>query len=292
MRSKQEVFAYTRDISAKSERLGAAWPVYKDFEIEDKDGEVYVYAPFHSPEAPEARSVIYPFPPQDLNLRRMYAPLREEPHLFLKFVSLRRKGPLPHNEALEVVLDWVRHYGVLGSEGVDYFEVPGRKQWGTGRRESLSGFVEAVREAARCLDLYEAAKALGATAVDALDRYRIPGRTVEERQELALKEAGDIVGKYLESECYPMFYREFQRETERTVGFSQGWGFRSLLGAMYLQMMWLMTEGKDVRSCKRPGCPNLITYDRSRKDKEFCTKNCKEKWRYHYVVKPNKQKQA
>ena len=28
---------------------------------------------------------------------------------------------------------------------------------------------------------------------------------------------------------------------------------------------------------------------KTRKDKEFCSRNCKEKWRYHNVVKPRKQ---
>jgi hypothetical protein len=292
MRNRREIFAYTRDISTKNEHLGAAWPLYEDFEVEEKDGEVYVYAPFRPPNAPEAGAVIYPCPLEDLNLRQTYAPLREEPGLFLRFASLARKGPLSRDEMLEVVLDWAKRYGVLGLEGTDYLEVSGRAEWGAGRRESLSGFAQAVREAARCLGLYEAGTALGTTAVHALDKYKVTGRTVEERQEMALKEAADMVGNHLESECYPVLYREFHRETERTIGFAQGWGFRSLLGAMYLQLGWLMTEGSGVRSCKGPGCSELITFDRSRKDKEFCSKNCKEKWRYHVVVKPNKQRKA
>lgn len=294
MRNRQEIFAYTRDISARNEQLGAAWPVYQDFEVEEKDGEVYVYAPYRPQKLAAKSGSIFSFEdfrPKDLNLHRMYAPLREEPGLFLKFASLARKGPLSRDEMLEVVLDWVKRYGVLGLEGTDYLELPGGgAEWGTGRRESLFGFARAVREAARCLGLYEAANALGSAAAETLEKYGVPGRTVEERQEWALRQVGDMVGDHVASECYPMFYREFRKDTERTEGFAQGWGFRSLLGAMFLQMMWLMTEGSGVRSCKGPGCPNIITYDRSRKDKEFCGKNCKEKWRYHYVVKPNKQR--
>jgi hypothetical protein len=86
----------------------------------------------------------------------------------------------------------------------------------------------------------------------------------------------------------------------RTVGFESGWGFHSPIGAMYLQMMWLMTEGGDAPRCNGPGCPKIIRigeYEprdaeyvsekvkqgdrprryKTRKDKEFCSRNCKEK---------------
>jgi hypothetical protein len=53
-----------------------------------------------------------------------------------------------------------------------------------------------------------------------------------------------------------------------------------------------MDKGISIRSCKGPGCPFFISYDESRRDKEFCSKNCKEKWRYHHVVKPKRQGQA
>ena len=45
---------------------------------------------------------------------------------------------------------------------------------------------------------------------------------------------------------------------------------------MYLQMMWVTTKGISIRACKGLGCPNYIEYDQSRKDKEFCSKNCNE----------------
>lgn len=53
-----------------------------------------------------------------------------------------------------------------------------------------------------------------------------------------------------------------------------------------------MDKGISIRSCKGPGCPFFMSYDESRRDKEFCSKNCKEKWRYHHVVKPKRQGQA
>ena len=109
---------------------------------------------------------------------------------------------------------------------------------------------------------------------------------------MALQTVGELVGGHVRNECYPVLYREFNKDTEQTVGFSIGWDFHSLLGAMYLQMAWLMDKGISIRSCKGPGCPFFISYDESRRDKEFCSKNCKEKWRYHHVVKPKRQGQA
>ncbi len=82
-----------------------------------------------------------------------------------------------------------------------------------------------------------------------------------------------------------------------------------MLGAMYLQMAWLMSEGSNAPRCKGPGCYKIIRIGefekpqkdpgltkgarapyRTRKDKTFCGRNCKQKWRYHYIIKPQRQK--
>lgn len=77
--------------------------------------------------------------------------------------------------------------------------------------------------------------------------------------------------------------------------FEAAYGFRSLLGAMYLQMYWLMTAKGDVRRCKASGCLRVITFDqpkqegdhrkkndrsrgyRTRRDKVFCSPACKQR---------------
>ena len=85
----------------------------------------------------------------------------------------------------------------------------------------------------------------------------------------------------------------------------QGWAFSSLLGAMWLQMMWLYMVGRDTsgaRRCKYRDCSRIITFlkpeelnesagadsrpggrrkYKTRKDKEFCSDNCKSKHNYH-----------
>ena len=310
MRQRDEQFIYAGKKAARTEQLGTAWPVYRDFEVEEKEGDVYVYAPFRPPEREAGLNTRLSSPfEEDLGLERVYAPLREQPDLFLRFASLAREGEITRDEAFQIMLEWVTSYGVLGLEDVDRLESDGGWEHRMGRRESLVRFAEAVREAARCLTLYEAAEAPGGPDVEALERMGVRGNTPEEMKEDALRSVDDQVNRQMVEECYPLVYRQFHRESGETVRSFQGWGFRSLLGAMYLQMMWLITEASNVRRCKGPGCFRIITFDapeqvtadpglkknargkyRTRRDKEFCSRNCKEKWRYHYVVKPRRQK--
>src|SRR5215203_5447335 len=58
------------------------------------------------------------------------------------------------------------------------------------------------------------------------------------------------------------------------VGLS--WGFRSLLGAMYLQLVWRIKS----RQCEAPGCNNIIGLH-ERSNKKTCNRTCKERRRYH-----------
>jgi len=62
----------------------------------------------------------------------------------------------------------------------------------------------------------------------------------------------DLVANVLRSHAYPDL-----RSNSR--GFVSAWGFHSLLGAMFLQMMWLMTGADtDAKRCAGPGCPRVI----------------------------------
>jgi len=96
-----------------------------------------------------------------------------------------------------------------------------------------------------------------------------------------------LMWQKLWTECFPQVYRTQD-------GFSQpSWGFRSLLGAMWLQMMFLVSATGKVRYCLGPGCNAVISFDqpqqppapglkkndrsrgyRTRRDKVFCSKRC------------------
>jgi hypothetical protein len=112
-------------------------------------------------------------------------------------------------------------------------------------------------------------------------------------KEWGLREVWRIVGGVLAGHCYPELYR--QKDS-----FHRSWGFKSVLEAMYLQMMWLMTATGQPPRCKWTGCPKFITLEqpeqplssemgktarrtyRTRRGKEFCSNACKNRWHYHY----------
>jgi hypothetical protein len=82
-------------------------------------------------------------------------------------------------------------------------------------------------------------------------------------------------------------------------GLAATWWPRNLLGAMYLQMYWLMTSSGDLARCKY--CGRVISYTppipvgeehkvrKPRKDKEFCDSRCRQNYHYHNRIKPARQ---
>lgn len=81
----------------------------------------------------------------------------------------------------------------------------------------------------------------------------------------------------------------------------QGWGFDTLLGAMYLQMYWLLAAGeKSIARCKY--CGELISLNRRvsdtegssrprkpRQDKQYCDNRCQQRHYYHTKEKFKRQ---
>jgi hypothetical protein len=91
---------------------------------------------------------------------------------------------------------------------------------------------------------------------------------------------------------YPQPYRADR-------GFVQGMRFESLLDAIWLQMLWLLTAGNNVRKCEFRYCDKVITFKnpdqyedpglnknarrkyRTRVDKYYCDHLCVAKESYH-----------
>lgn len=72
------------------------------------------------------------------------------------------------------------------------------------------------------------------------------------------------------------------------------WSFFDLLGAMYLQMYWLIAAGGNVTRCDY--CARIVSLARpgpgTRKPpqhKRFCDKACRQSYHYHNKVKPRRQ---
>jgi hypothetical protein len=315
MRRIKDEFVYAGEKATKNEQLTGAWPIYRDFEVIEEEGRLYIHAPLRPPERPEEGQ-------PDLNLDRIYSPLRDVPDLFLRFASLMPTRLNSEEDLLDRMLEWAKSYGVLGSHAQTGFGPPDDPKTldYPKQHERVQSFLEfwrASQVAAGCLSLYQAATAnQGLGDEDELSkvlskqdrRNNRKNKSLDQQREWALMRAQSIVDFHITEECYPVLSRQFRRTTNNTyetAGFLQGWGFRSLLGAMYLQMMWLMTAASNVKWCEGPNCIKIITFDppespvslekgargkyRTRSDKKFCSKNCKEKWRYHNVIKPQKQ---
>jgi len=77
------------------------------------------------------------------------------------------------------------------------------------------------------------------------------------------------------------------------------WGARNLIGAIYLQFYWLITSQRDLSRCKY--CGRIISYAppmpgmgerKPRRDKEFCSTQCRQNYHYHNRIKPRHQSES
>lgn len=276
--------------SAGSKRVGEPgaghpWPVFDEYAVTKTDDDILleaVVSPVRSSRPPglppEIKGVMNSAnwaDAQNRSVKRNIAPLTEHKDLFLKFARYIPNGPVPTQEALGLVRAWISEYGVLGLAGVD-------DGLNAGRRESVRGFWKAASQAAMILDLYEASipkkpdQRLGEVLVRWEPGVDWNGIPVSDQREYALGRVGDVVGRIVKEECYPLLWRQVSKTRSRTQGFTYDFGFHSLLGAMYLQMMLLLTDANNVRRCQRPGCQRIIPpYDRS--DKKTCSDACR-KW--------------
>ena len=211
------------------------------------------------------------------SVEEWYSPL-SFPALFLEFAGLVEEGEV----SIDVMLDWVERYGVLGFEGREYRGTdPQMPDLMGGPMDNLRSFAFEARKANAVLRLYEAATATGGPDVEGISKYGdyIVTPFIENRfgdrledplflKEIALDWVGGTVRRVVADDCYPELYQEGDT-------FRSGCGFKSLLGAMYLQMTWLMTATGEFRRCQRPGCNKIIIS--GRKDKKFCDVNCRVK---------------
>lgn len=265
------------------------WPVFDDFEIERVDGELYIFAPAE----PHPALSVNP----DRGAKLLYAPLRRYPDLFVRFARLHPgQKALTEDEMLDITLGWVGTYGMLGVEGIDPPAYRGKRR--SGRRENVAIFMKEVKRAAFVLDAFVAISSDDPdTMLDCVVRHWATTPRMEadlqalspvETKLMLTHNIKERVGQYLEQDCYPALHDLFG-------SLSQGWGFRSLLGAMYLQMMFYVLEPEMIRWCKATDCNQMVTFDdgtapesphkgargtyRTRADKEYCSKACAQRIR-------------
>jgi hypothetical protein len=260
--------------------------------IKDERADIWLVYPHYKPSHPEGEAyAVASFPARAKRRKqvRAYAPLADTPDLFLKFARLADQ-----EITRDVWLGWLHRYGVLGLER--YGKSYNRAWMEGGGSEKFSRFREEAQTANGVLRLYEAATAPDGPDVAVIAEF-IPERrrlyhtqTAEWAWWWALQEVGEAVQKKLMTECFPQLY------LWKDGNFARAWGFGSLLGAMYLQMKFLMTSS-ETRRCKARDCERIIIYrqpesppgikknDRSggyrpRSDKEFCNDACSARERY------------
>jgi len=240
----------------------------------------------------------YPNEPATFDKWRSYAPLEETPDLFLKFTRLYQAQDRP-----EAMLDWARTYGTLGH---------GQPPWVPGAPQEAKSFWEAVGKAAGLLALYEAVLNRESQSVQRailadfpyvglwwqiynelpdkpghIDREFVTSQIAESVEEFydgdylgyALETVADEVERMVGTLCRPVLMVEEGSHDPSEV--TAQWHFKSLLGAMYLQMYWLMAAGSELTRCEY--CGRLISLARPspesrkrRRDKRFCDDACRQ----------------
>lgn len=227
-----------------------------------------------------------------------YAPL-QKPELVVDMAYLSEKGITPN-----AVLRWAKNYGLLGFPEDDTValreEFANFRARGQRRRDSVARFVESAGEIRTCLRAYEVATAgsgpLDLKALEASSRS-LPRQVLRpwerrdgEERSWVLRVVGRMVQTRINEHCYPKLSHYPDGR------FAMSYGFKNLLGAIWLQMAWLLSA-EDVKRCKLPDCWRVIIFQPGEQppsdapkgkrgkyktylNKEFCNHNCAAKHSY------------
>jgi hypothetical protein len=240
----------------------------------------------------------YSSEPPYIDKWRFYEPLEDTPDLFLKFARLHWA-----NSPIKAMLAWIRNYGTLGH---------GKPMWAAGVPQNVKAFSDAVGQAAGVLTLYEAVlngdseRARSAILEDFpyvgiwwqlynelpnrppdMNKATIAANIANSVEDIyggdylwhALETAIKEVERMVAGLCSPGLTVEDGARDVSDV--TARWTFKSLLGAMYLQMYWLMAAGSELTRCEY--CGRLISLARPspesrkrRRDKRFCDDACRQ----------------
>lgn len=223
----------------------------------------------------------------------MYLPLEDEPDLFLKFARLQRARDFRAS-----ALDFCSLYGVTG-----FVRRPesGEKQRGAvagiGATEiTFDRIWEESRLAWAVLRLYETARDGNGSGVpelltrygDVLGQWPLYLRERElldhglegsEATWIAMRLAAYATGEMVNLLCHLGLH--VSTPSSVPLGVTEGWTFRNLLGAMYLQMFWLMASGEDLARCGH--CRSAMSLGHAnpdgrkrRRDKRYCDDACRQ----------------
>jgi len=258
-------FRLTTGLGTQLER-GSWWSVADDYELRGGD----IVAKFQLDE--DGRPMCWG-----------YSPLEDEPDLFLKFARLYSE---PDFES--AALEWCRRYGLPGGSGPENNRRPPDIFTSEDdRRMPISAFREEAAEARCVLLMYEAVlnrdEKAALTLIHPEDVAYLQSTGIAEGElgKRALERTLDStrwrVSLVIHDYCAPKLVPTGANSLE----VRSYWNFYNLLGAMYLQMFWLMASGENVARCEY--CGQIISLARPhpegrkrRRDKRFCNDACRQ----------------
>jgi len=302
---QQAIHALTENVEENSHR--ADWPVYENYEfIVDEAGKKYLYAP------PAKNGTIYRVKERLQPLSRVSADLFLRFAHWVEDFGMDKELDTERNAA--AAKSWAEDFGVLGLNPpavamrsltnstrvtAEYLGMPwlpdkprGYRNEARGGRpqESVENFALEAWEAYIVLRLYESVRrhedvaapsVIGFMSADDQVDLPIPERhpwverdfysqDPELTRMWALSIVDDAVNRKIESYCYPIIQGT-------PSSYEQVWGFKSLLGAMWLQMMFLMRADRRCWHCGRPIDPGR------RSHAKFCDNGgkCRANYAYH-----------
>jgi hypothetical protein len=153
----------------------------------------------------------------------------------------------------------------------------------------VARFAEAATEIRACLRLYEAARREGPVSLDELSPLvdLLPLEVLEPWKRQKTVERPWLYGVIartvhtrIREHCYPKL-TIFTRGGNPSGRFGLDYGFNSLLGAVWLQMAWLLDEnvGENAAYCKLPDCGRLITIESGQPAPDTMFKDADDKWK-------------
>ena len=282
------------------------WAFYKKYKIIEVEGHKFVHAPL-TPEQLRERQVYNPLSRRSADLFLRFAEWADKYEMDHDAAAAESKN----NQ--EAALCWARTYGVLGvnrpeftvlgTSAVaieDYLGRPGPdgsagSGWendacGGPPSESVARFVAEALEARMIRRLYEFATARPEPdhkgIVDLMSSR--PEELVAERKPTSTR---DFHGntpiraqRWALSVVEETVQRKLQKHSHLTLrsskgSYQEGRAFHSLLGAMWMQMLYLMCGS--ARVCELPGCNRILSLDVSEQSTRQRTKSPKRKTPRH-----------
>jgi hypothetical protein len=322
MGKEQERLADIYEKTVQEELRIGEWVFYKKYKIVPLDGRKFVLAPLTVKQLRE-RGIYNPLARHSADLFLRFAGWAD------KYEMDSDPAAAECKKNQEAALRWARTYGVLGvnppdltvlgestAAVEDHLGRPGAdgsagRGWqnearGGNPEESVARFVAEVFEARMVKQLYEAA-----TAHPRPDKEGIvalmPSRQDGWESRLGLSSTRELHGNtpkrahdWALTVVEETVQRKLQKHSHLTLSVSkgsygEGRAFHSLLGAMWMQMLWLMCGS--ARRCELPGCNRILSLEESEqstgqrakrskrktpKHKRFCSDGHRVEWNRTY----------